>query len=134
MFRCSSHQNFLKVYLLTRMGNEFKIDLEDETQHIHRPLYKLSPLELEEAKKRIQHMLEHGFIRTAEFPYGAPVFFVTKKNGSLQFCIDYHCVNKHNIRNWYPFLVPEEMINRLGVAKVFSKKRFKVGALVNAST
>ena len=36
-----------------RMGHEFKIDLEDETPPIHRPLYKLSPLELEEAKKQI---------------------------------------------------------------------------------
>ena len=36
-----------------RMGHEFKIELEDETPPIHRPIYKLSPLELEEAKKQI---------------------------------------------------------------------------------
>ena len=45
-----------------RMGHEFKIELEDETPPIHRPIYKLSPLELEEAKKQIQYMLEHGYI------------------------------------------------------------------------
>ena len=70
-----------------RMGHEFKIDLEDETPPINRPLYKLSPLELEEAKKKIQDMLAHGFIRPSEFPYGAPVLFVSKKDGSLRFCI-----------------------------------------------
>ena len=34
-----------------RMGHEFKIELKDDTPPIHRPIYKLSPLELEEAKK-----------------------------------------------------------------------------------
>ena len=45
-----------------RMGHEFKIELEDNTPPIHRPIYKLSPLELEEARKQIQYMLEHGYI------------------------------------------------------------------------
>ena len=45
-----------------RMGHEFKIELEDDTPPIHRPIYKLSPLKLEEAKKQIQYMLEHGYI------------------------------------------------------------------------
>ena len=46
-----------------RMGYEFKIELEDDTLPIHRPIYKLSPLELEESRKQIQYMLEHGYIR-----------------------------------------------------------------------
>ena len=45
-----------------RQGYEFKIDLEDDVPLVHRPLYKMSPLELEEAKKQIESMLEHGFI------------------------------------------------------------------------
>ena len=40
------------------MGHEFRIDLEDDTPPVHRPLYKLSPLELEEAHKQIQYMLD----------------------------------------------------------------------------
>ena len=62
-----------------RMGHEFKIELEDETPPIHRPIYKLSPLELEEAKKQIQYMLEHGYIRPSISPYRAPVLFAPKK-------------------------------------------------------
>ena len=54
------------------MGHEFKIDL----------LYKLSPLELTEAKNQIKEMLEHEFIRPSDSPYGAPVLFVPKKDGS----------------------------------------------------
>ena len=53
-------------------------------------LYKMSPLELEEAKKQIESMLEHGFIRPSDSPYGAPILFVPKKDGSLRFCIDYY--------------------------------------------
>ena len=45
-----------------RKGHEFKIELEDEAPPVHRPIYKLSPLELEEARKQIEFMLEHGFI------------------------------------------------------------------------
>ena len=51
-----------------RVGHEFKIDLEDETPPIHRPLYKLSPLELIEAKNQIQEMLEHEFIHPSDSP------------------------------------------------------------------
>ena len=70
------------------MGHEFKIDLEGETPPIHRPLYKLSPLELTKAKNQIQEMLEHEFIRPSDSPYGAPVLFVPKKDASLRLCID----------------------------------------------
>ena len=45
-----------------RKGREFKIDLEDDTPPVHHPIYKLSPFELEEARKEIEFILEHGFI------------------------------------------------------------------------
>ena len=70
--------------------HKFEIDLEDEVPPVHRTLYKMSPLKLEEAKKEIEGMLGHGFVRLSDFPYGAPVLFIPKKDGSLQFCIDYH--------------------------------------------
>ena len=82
-----------------RLGHEFKIDLELDTKPVHRPIYKLSPLELDEAKKQIEYMLEHGFIRPSESPWGAPVLFAPKKDGGLRFCIDYRWLNKKTIRN-----------------------------------
>ena len=60
------------------MGYEFKIELEDNTPPIHKPIYKLTPLEFEEAKKQIQYMLEHGYIQLLISPYGAPVLFAPK--------------------------------------------------------
>ena len=92
-----------------RKGHEFKIDLEDDVPPVHRPLYKLSPLELDEAKKQIEMLLEHQFIRPSESPYGAPVLFIPKKDGGLRFCVDYRWLNKKTIRNQYPLPLPEEL-------------------------
>ena len=99
-----------------RKGHEFKIELEDDTPLVHRPLYKLSPLELEEARKQIEYMLEHGFIRPLDSPYGALVLFAPKKDGGLRFCIDYRWLNKKTVKNRYPLPLLEKMFHRLGNA------------------
>ena len=65
-------------------------------------MMKLSPLELEEAHKHIQYMLEHRFIRPSDSLYGAPVLFAPKKDGGLWFCIDYDWLNKRTVRNCIP--------------------------------
>ena len=70
-----------------RLGYKFKIDLEPHTKLVHRPIYKLSPLNLDEAKKQIEYMLEHGFIRPSELPWGAPVLFAPKKEGAFSFAL-----------------------------------------------
>ena len=72
-------------------------------------------------------MLKHGFIRPSQSPWGSPVLFVLKKDSSLRFCIDYHWLNKRTIRNRYPLPLLEEMLDRLGGAKVFSKIDLKSG-------
>ena len=110
-----------------RMGHEFKIELEDDTPPIHRPIYKLSPLELEEAKKQIQYMLEHGYIRPSIPPYGAPVLFAPKKDGGLRFCIDYRWLNKKTIKNRYPLPLPEELFDRLGGATIYNSIDLRSG-------
>ena len=108
-------------------GHEFKINLEDDTPLVHRPIYKLRPLELEEARKQIEYMLEHGFIRPSESPYGAPVLFAPKKDGGLCFSIDYQWLNKKTVKNRYQLPLPEEMFDQLGGAIVFSKIDLKLG-------
>ena len=110
-----------------RMGHEFRINLEDGTPLVHKPLFKLSPLELEEAHKQTQYMLEHGFICPSDSPYGAPVLFAPKKDGGHQFCINYHWLNKRRVQNRYPLPLPEEMLDHLGSTKVFSKFDLKLG-------
>ena len=62
-----------------RKGHEFRIDLEDTTAPVHKPIYKLSPLELEEAQKQIDYMLEHGNILTIGFTLWIPNPIRTEK-------------------------------------------------------
>jgi hypothetical protein len=62
----------------------------------------MSPLELAELKKQIKEMLVIGIIEPSSSPYGAPVLFVQKKDGSLRMCTDYRALNKLTIKNKFP--------------------------------
>ena len=72
-------------------------------------------------------MIEKGFIRPSDLPYGALILFVPKADGGLRFCIDYRWLNKKTIKNRYPLPLPEEMFDRLGGAKMFSKIDLRSG-------
>ena len=68
---------------------EFEIDLTPGTQPISIPPNRMAPKELKELQVQLQELLEKGFIRPSSSPWGAPVLFVKKKDGSLRLCIDY---------------------------------------------
>ena len=65
---------------------EFGIDLVPGTTPISKAPYRLSPVELKELKQQLQELTESGFIRPSTSPWGAPVLFVKKKDGSLRDC------------------------------------------------
>ena len=62
----------------------------------------MSPSELKELKKQLEELLDKGFIRPCISPWGAPVLFVKKKDGSLRLCIDYQRFNQITMKNKYP--------------------------------
>ena len=68
---------------------DFCIDLEPGTRPISIPLYRMAPAELRELKAQLQELLGKVFIRPSASPWGAPVLFVKKKDGSFRMCIDY---------------------------------------------
>jgi hypothetical protein len=68
---------------------EFTIDFIPGTQPIHKEPYRMAPSELKELKQQLEDLVDQGFIRPSGSPWGAPVFFVRKKDGSLRMCIDY---------------------------------------------
>uniref|UniRef100_A0A6I9QQD8 Uncharacterized protein LOC105037801 n=1 Tax=Elaeis guineensis var. tenera TaxID=51953 RepID=A0A6I9QQD8_ELAGV len=73
---------------------EFTIDLIPGTSLVSKASYRMAPAELKELQKQLQELLDKGFIRPSVSPWGAPVLFVKKKDGSLRLCIDYRELNK----------------------------------------
>ncbi|GJR51298.1 putative reverse transcriptase domain-containing protein [Tanacetum coccineum] len=84
---------------------EFGIELIPGAEPISKAPYRMAPVELKELKEQLQEMLENGFIRPSVSPWGAPVLFVKKKDGSMRLCIDYRELNRIIIRNRYPLLL-----------------------------
>ena len=81
---------------------EFSIELLPGVSAISIAPYRMAPLELRELKVQLQDLLDKGFIRPSVSPWGAPMLFVKKKDGSMWLCIDYRQLNKVTIRNKYP--------------------------------
>ncbi|GJY38152.1 putative reverse transcriptase domain-containing protein [Tanacetum coccineum] len=73
---------------------EFHIDLVPGAAPVARAPYRLAPSEMKELADQLQELSDKGFIRPSSSPWGAPVLFVKKKDGSLQMCIDYRELNK----------------------------------------
>ena len=72
-------------------------------------------------------MLGKGFIRPSASPWGAPVLFVKKKDGSFRMCIDYRQLNKVTIKNKYPITPIDDLFEQLQGTCVFSKIDLRSG-------
>ncbi|KAL0339327.1 UNVERIFIED_CONTAM: Retrovirus-related Pol polyprotein from transposon [Sesamum angustifolium] len=87
----------------------------------------MAPFELKELKKQLEELLDKGFIRSSILPWGAPVFFVKKKDGSMRLCIDYRQLNRITIKNKYPLPRIDDLLDQLKGATVFSKIDLRSG-------
>ncbi|CAA0831250.1 Uncharacterized mitochondrial protein AtMg00860, partial [Striga hermonthica] len=100
---------------------EFTIDLIPGAGPVSKAPYRMAPKELQELKAQIQELLKLGFIRPNVSPWGAPVLFVKKKDGSMRMCIDYRELNALTVKNKYPLPRIEDLFDQLRGASVFSK-------------
>ena len=106
---------------------EFSIDLLPGSNPISKAPYRMAPAELRELKAQLQELLDKGFIRPSVSPWGAPVLFVKKKDGSMRLCIDYRELNRVTVRNKYPLPRIEDLFDQLQGAQVFSKIDLRSG-------
>nr|GFB92747.1 putative reverse transcriptase domain, aspartic peptidase domain protein [Tanacetum cinerariifolium] len=106
---------------------EFSIELIPGAEPISKAPYRMAPIELKELKDQLQELLERGFIRPSVSPWGAPVLFVRKKDGSMRLCINYRVLNKITIRNHYPLPRIDNLIDQLQGAMHFSKIDLRSG-------
>ncbi|KAH0710891.1 hypothetical protein KY284_012318 [Solanum tuberosum] len=103
------------------------IDLLPDTQPISIPPYRMAPAELKELKEQLNDLLEKGFIRPSHSPWGAPILFVKKKDGSLRMCIDYRQLNRVTVKNRYPLPRIDDLFDQLHGASHFSKIDLRSG-------
>ena len=75
----------------------------------------------------MDEQLRKGFIRPSASPWGSPVLFVSKKDGTIRLCVDYRSLNKVTIKNKYPLPKIEDLFDQLNGAKVFSKIDLRSG-------
>jgi hypothetical protein len=72
---------------------EFVIELIPGTAPIAQRPYRMNPQELEELKKQLADMLSKGLIRPSASPWGSPVLFVDKRDGTIRLCVEYRKLN-----------------------------------------
>ena len=106
---------------------EFGIDVMLGTEPISKPAYRMAVVEMEELKNQVDELEKKGFIRKSISPWGAPVLFVKKKDGSLRLCIDYRELNRVTIKNRYPLPRIDDLFDQLKGAAVFSKIDLRSG-------
>ncbi|GJT29167.1 putative reverse transcriptase domain-containing protein [Tanacetum coccineum] len=81
---------------------EFHIELIPGAAPVARAPYRLAPAEMKELDEQLKELSDKGFIRPSSSPWGAPILFVKKKDGSFRMCIDYRELNKLTVKNHYP--------------------------------
>ena len=106
---------------------EFKIDLIPRTAPISKAPYRMAPSELNELKSQLQELLDKGYIRPSHSPWGAPILFVKKKDGSMRMCINYRELNKVTIKNKYPLPRIDDLFDQLQGASIFLKIDLRSG-------
>ncbi|KAK4400675.1 Retrovirus-related Pol polyprotein from transposon.6 [Sesamum angolense] len=89
--------------------------------------YRMAPVELQELKKQLEELLEKGFVRPSTSPWGAPVLFVKKKDGSMRLCVDYRQLNRVTVKNKYPLPRIDDLLDQLKGATTFSKIDLRSG-------
>ena len=104
---------------------EFVIELLPGTAPISKRPYRMAVNELEERKKKLKELLDKNFIRPSSSPWGAPVIFVEKKDGTQRMFVDYRSLNEVTIKNKYPLPRIEDLFDQLRGARVFSKIDFR---------
>ncbi|GJY00079.1 putative reverse transcriptase domain-containing protein [Tanacetum coccineum] len=92
---------------------EFQIDLVPGAAPVARAPYRLAPSEMKELSEQLKELSDKGFIRPSSSPWGAPVLFVKKKDGSFRMCIDYRELNKLTVKNRYPLPRIDDLFDQL---------------------
>ena len=106
---------------------DHRIELVANSSPPSRPTFRMSESELVELKSQLAELTKSRFIQPSKSPFGAPILFVKKKDGTTRMCVDYRALNDITIKNSYPLPRVDELFDRLQGAKYFSKIDLRSG-------
>jgi hypothetical protein len=92
---------------------EFMIELVPGTAPIFKRPYRMVANQLVELKEQLQELLDKGYIRPSASPWGGPIIFVPKKDGTRRMCVDYCSLNEVTIKNKYPLPRIDDLFDQL---------------------
>ena len=103
------------------------IRLEDGAKPSHVKPYRFTETQRNEMKEQVIQLLQKGWIRPSSSPWGAPVLLVPKKDGTWRFCVDFRNLNAVTVRDSFPLPRIDDLLHKVGQAKVFSKMDMQSG-------
>ncbi|GKE47432.1 putative reverse transcriptase domain-containing protein, partial [Tanacetum coccineum] len=104
-----------------------QIDLIPGAAPVARTPYRLAPSEMKELSEQLRELFDKGFIRPSSSPWGAPVLFVKKKDGTFKMFINYRELNKLTVKNRYPLSRIDDLFDQLQGSNIYSKIDLRSG-------
>jgi transposase InsO family protein len=100
---------------------DHKIELLPGARPVNRSPFSLSTSQIQEQTRQIEYLYARGMVQPSISPWGAPVLFAKKKDGTWRMCIDYRALNSLTVRNGYPLPKIQDCLDVIGNAKYFTK-------------
>jgi hypothetical protein len=100
---------------------DFSINLMSGATPVSKTPYRMSTPELKELQMKLEELLNKGYIHPSVSPWGSPILFMKKKDGTLRLCFDFRQLNKVTIKNKYHLPRIDDLFDQLKDAKIFSK-------------
>ncbi|GJY08736.1 putative reverse transcriptase domain-containing protein [Tanacetum coccineum] len=101
----------------TSRSNQNQQQQQNKRQNTGRALFQ----------EQLKELSDKDFIRPSSSPWGAPVLFFKKKDGSFRMCIDYRELNKLTVKNRYPLPRIDDLFDQLQGSSVYSKIDLSLG-------
>jgi hypothetical protein len=105
----------------------FSINMMPGVAPVSKTPYRMSTPELKELQMQLEELLKKGNIHPSVSPWGAPLLFVKKKDGTLRLCIGFRQLNKVTVNNKYPLPRIDDLFDQLKNDKIFSKIDLRSG-------
>src|SRR5260221_1960875 len=100
---------------------DLQINVEEGVKPIHGSIYSLSPPELMALQEFLKEHTRNGFIQPSKSPWGSPVLFIKKKDGSLCLCVDFCALNRVMEKDCYPLPLISDLLTSPAPARIYSK-------------